>query len=60
MSVITEVKGTDALNMLLDAADDPDVAIRGGALRLAASMPGSDVTKKWIKQVCEGQPGSKT
>ena len=50
MSVITEVKGTGALKMLLDAADDPDVAIRGGALRLASSMPGSDVTKKWISR----------
>ncbi|MCA1741501.1 MAG: hypothetical protein LC630_03325, partial [Bacteroidales bacterium] len=48
MSVKTAVKGNGALNMLLEAADDPDVAIRGGALRLAVAMPGSDVTKKWI------------
>jgi HEAT repeat protein len=50
MSVITAVKGNDALNMLLEAADDPDIAIRGGALRLASAMPGSDVTKKWINR----------
>ena len=50
MSIITGVKGSDALGMLLEAADDPDVAIRGGALRLAAGMPGSDVTKKWINR----------
>ena len=48
MSVITEVKGADAMGMLLEAADDPDVAIRGGALRMAAGIPGSDVTRKWI------------
>ncbi|MRR21228.1 hypothetical protein EG827_13705, partial [bacterium] len=29
MSVITEVKGHDALGMLIEAADDPDIAIRG-------------------------------
>lgn len=50
MSVITEVKGIDALGMLLEAADDPDVAIRGGALRLASGIPGSEVTKKWISR----------
>ncbi len=50
MSVITAVKGNGALNMLLEAADDPDVAVRGGALRMAAAMPGTDVTKKWISR----------
>ncbi|MFZ2287951.1 MAG: family 16 glycoside hydrolase [Bacteroidales bacterium] len=59
MSVITEVKGIGALNMLLEAADDPDVAIRGGALRLAASMPGSDVTKKWINRYSKVRPEAK-
>jgi HEAT repeat protein len=50
MSVITEVRGRDALKMLLGAADDPDVAIRGGVLRLASSIPGSDATRKWISR----------
>ncbi|MRR18883.1 DUF1080 domain-containing protein [bacterium] len=59
MSVITEVKGAGALKMLLDAADDPDVAIRGGALRLAATMPGSDVTKKWINRYDRVRPEAK-
>lgn len=59
MSVITEVKGNNALNMLLEAADDPDVAIRGGALRLASTMPGSDVTKKWIKRYAKVRPEAK-
>ncbi len=50
MSVISEVKGDGALAMLLEAADDPDIAIRGGVMRLAAGIPGSDATKKWISR----------
>lgn len=59
MSVKAEVKGTGALNMLLEAADDPDVAIRGGALRLAAAMPGSELTKKWISRYAKVSPEAK-
>ncbi len=59
MSVITAVKGSGALNMLLEAADDPDIAVRGGALRLATSMPGSDVTKKWISRYAKVRPEAK-
>ncbi len=59
MSVITEVKGRDALGMLLEAADDPDVAIRGGALRLASAIPGSEATKKWIKRYARVSPEAK-
>ena len=50
MSIITEVKGSDALGLLLEAASDPDVAVRGGALRLASGIPGSEATRKWIKR----------
>ena len=61
MSVLVDVTGDDALKMLLDAADDPDASIRGGALRLTASLPGTDVTKKWIskypKMSTEAKPG---
>lgn len=49
MSVTVAVKGKDALPLLLEAADDPDIVIRGGALRLTNSLPGSDVTRKWIR-----------
>lgn len=59
MSVITEVKGRDALGMLLEAADDRDVAIRGGALRLASAIPGSDATKKWISRYSRVSPEAK-
>ncbi|MHC1732462.1 MAG: DUF1080 domain-containing protein [Bacteroidales bacterium] len=59
MSVITEVKGRDALGMLLEAANDSDVAIRGGALRLASAIPGSDATKKWISRYSRVSPEAK-
>lgn len=59
MSVITEVKGKDALGMLLESADDPDIAIRGGALRLAAGIPGSEATKKWISRYPKVSPAAK-
>lgn len=50
MSVLVAVQGVDALPMLLAAAGDPDIAIRGGALRLAGLMPGEEATKKWMKR----------
>ena len=31
-------------------SDDPDIAVRGGALRLAGLLPGEEATKKWIKK----------
>ena len=40
--------------MLLDAVDDPDIAVRGGVIRLASLIPGEDVTKKWINRYGKG------
>jgi len=48
MSVITEVMGDAALKMLVKAAGDPDPVVRGAALNLAFSLPGSTVTRKLI------------
>jgi len=59
MSVVTAVKGSGALGMLLEAAGDPDAAIRGGALRLAAGIPGADATKKWIGRYGKVSPEAK-
>ncbi len=50
MSVVVTVMGEDALPMLLAAAGDPDIAVRGGALRLAGLLPGEEATKKWMKR----------
>ncbi|MCU0457982.1 MAG: DUF1080 domain-containing protein [Bacteroidales bacterium] len=60
MSVITAVKGSGALGMLLDAAADPDVAIRGGVLRLASGISGSEATMKWIKRYSKVSPPAKS
>lgn len=49
MSVITEVKGEGAVPMLVKAAGDADPVVRGGALSLASSLPGSTVTRKLIR-----------
>jgi len=59
MSVITDVKGSSAIKILLDAAGDTDKAIRVGALRLAAAMPGSDMTAKWISRYAKVSPAAK-
>jgi HEAT repeat protein len=59
MSVVTEVSGSEALGMLLDAAGDPDVAVRAGVLRLATAIPGSDATKKWISRYARVAPDAK-
>ena len=59
MSIIVDVKRDEALKMLLTAANDPDAAIRGGALRLTESLPGADVTKKWIKKYPKMMPEAK-
>ncbi|HUW92666.1 MAG TPA: DUF1080 domain-containing protein, partial [Bacteroidales bacterium] len=59
MSVIVAVKGEDALSLLLDAIDDPDIAIRGGVIRLASQMPGENATKKWINRYGKVRPEAK-
>lgn len=59
MSVLVEVTGDDALKMLLNAADDPDASVRGGALRLTASLSGPDVTKKLISKYPKMSPEAK-
>lgn len=56
MSVVTEVTGKEALSMLLDAAGDPDAAVRGGALKLASLIPGREATAKWIRRYSKVRP----
>lgn len=59
MSVITEVTGDAALKMLVKAAGDPDPVVRGAALNLAFSLPGSTVTKKLVRSYEKYDPGTK-
>ncbi|MBE0666623.1 MAG: HEAT repeat domain-containing protein, partial [Bacteroidales bacterium] len=56
MSVIVSVEGEKALPLLLDAVDDPDIAIRGGVIRMAAMIPGEEATKKWISRYDKVRP----
>ena len=49
MSVMTEVMGDGAVNMLVKAAGDPDPVVRGAARNLLASLPGGTVTKKLVR-----------
>jgi len=59
MSVAVAVKGEKALPVLLDAINDPDIAVRGGVIRLASQIPGEDVTKKWINRYGKVRPEAK-
>jgi HEAT repeat protein len=59
MSVITEVTGDAALKMLLKAAGDPDPVVRGAALNLAFSLPGSTVTRKLVRSYGKFDTGTK-
>lgn len=59
MAVITEVKKEAALPMLLKAINDPDIAVRGGVVRLALSLDGQEVTKKWIAKYAKASEQAK-
>ncbi|MCK7530471.1 MAG: hypothetical protein MZV63_05225 [Marinilabiliales bacterium] len=51
MSVTVAVKGKDALPVLLEAADDPDIVIRGGALEADKFAPRIRRNQEWIKRI---------
>lgn len=59
MSVITEVTGDAALKMLAKAAGDADPVVRGAALNLAFSLPGSMVTKRFMRSYHKYDSGTK-
>ena len=55
LALIVQVQGNKALAELL-AADSPDAGLRGQALRLAASLPGPDVTAAWVEKARAAGP----
>lgn len=61
MNLLVDFNGTEALPLLLKSCDDPDIAVREGALRLASKVPGPQATKKWLAQYnkvnAEAKPG---
>jgi HEAT repeat protein len=56
LALIVQVVGAAALPDLLAAADSPDTAFRGHALRLAATLPGPNVTAAWVEKARSAGP----
>ncbi|MDH4196769.1 MAG: HEAT repeat domain-containing protein, partial [Candidatus Aminicenantes bacterium] len=56
LALIVQVLGERALPDLLAAADSPDTVLRGQALRLAATLPGPEVTAAWVEKARVGGP----
>ena len=56
LALIVQVLGARALPDLLAAADNPDTALRGQALRLATTLPGPEVTAAWVEKARAAGP----
>jgi HEAT repeat protein len=56
LSLIVDLRGKEALSILLEAADNPDPKYRGQAYRLAADFSGKDVTEAWIQKAGNSPP----
>jgi len=48
LETLVRYKGTDAMNYLLDAASHPDNSYRNKAIQLSLTLPGINVTRKWM------------
>lgn len=48
LETLVKYKGTDAMNYLLDAASHPDNSYRIKAMQLSLTLPGIQVTCKWM------------
>ncbi|HPC98452.1 MAG TPA: DUF1080 domain-containing protein [Bacteroidales bacterium] len=48
LETLVKYKGTDAMNYLLDAASFPDNSYRMKAMQLSLTLPGIQVTRKWM------------
>jgi len=48
LETLVKYKGTDAMNFLLDAASHPDNSYRNKALQLSLTLPGVQITRKWM------------
>lgn len=49
LEIFTGIHGSDAMPLILKAASHPNEKYRKAALNISLSVPGSDVTAKWIK-----------
>ncbi len=56
LALIVDIAGGNAMDTLLYAAGAPDRDFRAHALELAAKMPGSDITARWIARAADVSP----
>jgi len=59
LTLLTELRGTEALADLLQAMDSPDAAFRERALELSLSIPGEEFATRWIGRAGEASPESR-
>ncbi len=60
LSLIVDAGGKEAMNHLLEAADNPNPEFRGQAYRLAVNFSGEDFTQAWIQKAGNSSPGIKS
>ncbi|MBN2311057.1 MAG: DUF1080 domain-containing protein [Candidatus Hydrogenedentes bacterium] len=53
---LVDADGRGALDDLVAAMDSPDKQFRGGALELAARIPGRGATRRWVKKLADASP----
>lgn len=58
LTLLVDVAGKDALDVLLDAANSPDDAFRNHALELADAVPGPEASTRWISRIAEVSPAA--
>lgn len=56
LNLVVNIRGQDAMEALLEAADNPSLEIRGQAYRLAAEFPGVNISKTWIQKAENSAP----
>ncbi len=53
LTLLVDIDGKDAPNILLEAANSPDAAFRNHALEFAAMIPGPEASARWISRMAE-------
>ncbi len=56
LTLLVDIDPGNAMDTLLHAAGSPDSDVRDHALELAAKMPGSEVTARWVTRASDGVP----
>lgn len=56
LSMLAAIPGREPLDELLAVVDSPNAKLRGTALRLAAALPGGNVTREYTKKLRSASP----